>query len=275
MSTLISRRGFINGSIVTALAMPTALAAVGGPAVGDHLGGDTMPFSWELPMVSSNSVPLKSSIDELGRPGFAVDIATAIARHAGFLPQSTLMPWERAMQLGRERKALVMAMFKTAERQANFDFSLPVLDDVVVVVTRRGHEFDLRSPDDLIGRRCAVQQGAQYGAQYAAIANRIEVETDNSAGIRLRKLLHRHFDCALFNPGAASVRQTIRAQGLDMADFSILPRPLARVPSYMAIGKGNDRVNAPLLDRLNHSIVTLRSNGTIDHIMQGYLNSFA
>jgi polar amino acid transport system substrate-binding protein len=223
----------------------------------------------QLRLVGSNSVPLKSFVDTQGRRGFAVDIAEAVVRHAGFAPDPSLMPWERAMELGRQRKGLIMAIFKTPDREAVFDFTDAVFEDEVVVVTRRGHEFPLSGPMDLIGRRCAVQQGAQYGDSYAAIQPLLTLDTDNNPSTRLLKLLRRDFDCALFNPGRAGVSWLINANGLRAEDFSVLPLPLAQISSFMAIG--HSPANGPMLQQLNRSISTLRRDGTIDRLMRSYL----
>ncbi|MBL8671498.1 MAG: transporter substrate-binding domain-containing protein [Alphaproteobacteria bacterium] len=227
-------------------------------------GGCARPSSAEtLAIVGSTSVPVKSELVGGMPAGFAVEVAAEAARKAGFSPSVSLYPWERAVRIAREGRAVLAHLYWTPARAGSFDFTLPLYEDDVLVVTRRGAEFQIRGVQDLRGRRLAVQQGAGYGAPFEAALPWLDARTDNDPVQRLRLLARRDIDAALFNPCPAAVWRTAALAGLPAERFAIMERPLARLPCHMAVAKGH---MPGLVERLNRAIESLRADGTIGRL---------
>jgi polar amino acid transport system substrate-binding protein len=232
---------------------------------GGVLDGD------RLRIISSESVPLKSFRDSSGQPaGFAVDLAVEVARRAGFVPSVELMPWTRTLVEGRRGSGVIAALFQTPEREVDFVFSEAVFEDEVVLVVPKGAGTGISSVTDLIGRRVAAQNGAQYGAAFSAVAKRLTLELDSNPAQRLRKLTLRHLDAALFNPGSASVLHTAREAGINPDSFDILPMPLTRIPSFMALSR-HDPERDSILERLNRGISSVNADGSVELVRGRYL----
>lgn len=225
-----------------------------------------------LRLLSSDSVPLKSYIDNRGQPaGFAIDLAQEVARRAGFVPQLDLMPWTRALVEGRRGTGVIAAIFRTPEREPDFLFTTPLFQDEVVVVVPRGMGFAVRSPADLAGKRVAGQNGAHYGGAFSSALPMMKLEADNDPAQRLRKIAYRHLDCALFNPGRAAVLHTARQAGISTDEFDILPTPLTFIDSHLAVSRTRPDAVA-LITALDHAIRSVRADGTVDALMRRYLS---
>jgi len=220
-------------------------------------------------LVGNSAVPPKAWLDGDRPRGFAVDAAVAALRRAGLEPEVRLFPLARAIEMAKGGGVIITGLYRTPERERIFDFSLPLVDDEVLVVTRKGEEFDFRSAADLLGRRVAYQQGASYGAEFAAVAPQLGAETDNAPSQRLMKLAAGRLDAALINPGRAALVFHLRQTGLDPDMFSVLPVPLVRQANHIAIAKGRDPGGA-LMARIDAAIAALRAEGALDAIMHEY-----
>ena len=76
-----------------------------------------------------------------------------------------LLPWKRAYEQARRGEGGLVGVSFTQERAAIFDFSKPLYDDDIRLVTLKGHEFPFTDLADLKGKSLGGVIGASYGEQ--------------------------------------------------------------------------------------------------------------
>jgi len=222
-----------------------------------------------LDLVGNSDVAPKSWLDGTGAPrGYAVEAVLSILASAGIAPNLRLHPWRRAIEVSRRGQALLLSVFFSVEREAEFLFSYAYAYDEVVLVVRRGEAFTYRGAEDLRGRRVAYQAGAVYGTGWAEHQRVIVPVEDNAPTGRLKMLAAGFVDAAVLNPGAAALRHQAAQAGLSPDLFEVLPRPLAQLPLHIGVPKAMNRPD--LLLPINKAILALRADGTLAAIEANY-----
>jgi polar amino acid transport system substrate-binding protein len=96
-----------------------------------------------------------------------------------------------------------------------------------------------------------------------------DVIADEGHGARLKKLAAGRIDVAMLNPGRASFVSSAGEAGLRTDDFTVLPKPLARLSNHLVVGKGVAG-GAEILARVNKAIAEATADRTIAKIMAEY-----
>lgn len=171
-----------------------------------------------------------------------------------------LMPWKRAYELARRGDGGLIGVSYTQERAAIFDYSHPMYDDDIRIVTLKGREFTFGEIGDLKGKLLGGVRGASYGEQVdsAIAAGLIRVDRDIGQVSRLRKVLAGRLDAALIGNGQAGLEAVIVSHPELLANrdrFSVLGKPLARDPLHLAFPKQLGKTEA--LARFNDALEKL------------------
>lgn len=232
--------------------------AVGGTPAAAHaetlvvLGDDVYP-----PVVYANQ----------GQPaGILPAILGRIAQLTGDHYEIHLSPWKRAYELALRGEGGVVGISYNSERARVFDFSKPIYDDDIQIVTLRDKTFPYARLDDLKGKIIGGVIGASYGEVVdKAVANGLfTVERDVGAAGRLRKLLAGRLDAALIGNGSFGLEEVINSQEElrgNRAQFVALPTPLTRDPLHLAFAKSMHKRAA--LDRFDTALDKLRKSGEL------------
>jgi len=196
-----------------------------------------------------------------GKPaGFLVDILRRAEALTGDRYDIELVPWKRALELAKRGDGGLMGVSWTAERAEWFDYSAPLFNDDIHVVTLKNKAFKLTQLADLKGKTLGGVTGASYGDEVdRAIADGLfRVERDIGVTSRLRKLLRDHVDGALVGNGRAGF-DAVLASHPELSGqrdrFVWLPTPIARDRLYLAFPKAMKQQAA--LARLNAALPKL------------------
>lgn len=193
-----------------------------------------------------------------GKPvGFLVDILRQSEALTGDKYVVELLPWKRAFELSRSGVGGLLGVSFTTERAEFFDFSMPVFDDDIHVVTLKSRVFSLTQLSDLQGKTLGGVTGASYGEEVdRAIANGLfTVERDIGVTSRMRKLMRERLDGALVGngkPGFDAVMNSHPELVAQRASFVWLPTPIARDRLYLAFPKSMKR--KPALERFDAAL---------------------
>jgi polar amino acid transport system substrate-binding protein len=196
-----------------------------------------------------------------GKPaGFLVDILRRAEALTGDRYDIELVPWKRALELAKRGDGGLMGVSWTAERAEWFDYSAPLFNDDIHVVTLKSKAFKLTQLADLKGKTLGGVTGASYGDEVdRAIADGLfRVERDIGVTSRLRKLLRDHVDGALVGNGRAGFEAVLASHpelSAQRAQFVWLPTPVARDRLFLAFPKGMKQQAA--LARLNAALPKL------------------
>lgn len=181
----------------------------------------------------------------------------------------TLLPWARALQAAKQGSGGIVGFSKTAERELVFDFSqTPLYYDDVVVVVKKGHEFNFQTPEDLKNKRLAVPRGASYGPNFEAVKPLVNLVETNQVDLELEMLLVDRADAALISVGKLGVHCTIQGDPYLRArekEFSILPHPFAVGPNYIAFAKIMKQT--ALLNKIDSILEHAQKSGALQKII--------
>ena len=201
-----------------------------------------------------------------GKPaGFLVDILRRAEALTGDRYEIELVPWKRALELAKRGDGGLMGVSWTAERAEWFDYSAPLFNDDIHVVTLKSKAFKLTQLADLKGKTLGGVTGASYGNEVdRAIADGLfRVERDIGVTSRLRKLLRDHVDGALVGNGRAGFEAALASHPeltAQRAQFTWLPTPVARDRLFLAFPKSMQQKAA--LERLNAAMRKLEGQRT-------------
>ena len=186
---------------------------------------------------------------QAGKPaGVLVDLLRKVAERTGDTYTVQLFPWKRALETAKAGRGALIGVSLNAERAGVFDFSDPVYDDDIQIVTLKGREFGFDKLADLKGKVLGGVLGASYGEQVdTAIRDGVfKIDRDVSQVNRLNKLLAGRMDAALIGNGIEGFESVLQSDPQLVAkrgQFSVLAKPLTRDPLYLAIPKSMDYIS--------------------------------
>lgn len=177
-----------------------------------------------------------------------------------------LFPWKRAYELAARGEGGVVGVSFNQERAKSFDFSRPLYDDDIQIVTLKGKTFPYASLEDLKGKTIGGVNGASYGDDIdKAIANGLfVVDRDVGQAGRLRKLLAGRLDAAFIGNGLAGFDGIVSSEEElrnNRAQFVVLPTPLTRDPLHLAFPKSMNK--REVLNRFNAALEKLKQSGEL------------
>ncbi len=181
-----------------------------------------------------------------------------------------LLPWNRAFELASRGEGGLANFSHNEERAKIFDYSKPIYDDDIQIVTLKSRSFVYSKIDDLKGKVVGGLIGAAYGNEIdKAIASGLfTMERDVSQTGRLRKLLAGRQDAAFVGNGQLGVELILNSHEELRANrdkFVVLPSPLTRDPLHLAFLKTMQKRAA--LDRFNAALDKLKKSGEFKKIV--------
>lgn len=178
-------------------------------------------------------------------------------------------PWLRAQKLAAAGEGLMYGLSRTAQREKELLFSLPVWSNHTWAIVRDGAQAEIRRYADLSGQFVCWARGSSYGDLFTA------------AGLgRMRGIESADDDGALSMVGAGRCRAallTLEAGKADQAlrhpalkdlralGLALVPKPVAETPLHFVTGL--DSRWAWAITRINQ--VVSRSHQELERIRQG------
>jgi polar amino acid transport system substrate-binding protein len=155
------------------------------------------------------------------------------------------------------------------ERAKSFDFSKPIYDDDIQIVTLKTHTFAFNTLADLKGKVIGGVLGASYGDEVdkAITSGLFTVDRDVGQAGRLRKLLAHRLDAAFIGNGTAGldgVINTVEELRTQRDKFLVLAKPLTRDPQHLAFAKSMNKQAA--LARFDAALEKMRKTGQLKRL---------
>lgn len=159
---------------------------------------------------------------------------------------------------------VIVAAYKTDEREAYMDYSIPYTVDPVALTVKKGESFSYDKWSDLIGKKGVVTVGDSYGQGFDDyITNSLSVEqvaTPQEAFTLLDNGGADYFVYALYSTEDYLYQNKLADQ------FEILPTPVSAENFYFTFSK-----KSPYLDRLsdfNTELQKMIDDGTVNRIIE-------
>ena len=260
MSNNISRRAFLGGSGILAL----ALAACGGSSDGGSADGavykiatDTVFAPFEYADVDGTYV------------GIDIDILAAIAADQGFAYELEPLGFNAALQAVQSGQSdgMIAGMSITDERKEIFDFSDPYYDSTVCCAALASG--DIASLDDLAGKTVAVKTGTMSESWALSIQDQYgftTVQFDDSDVMYQDVIAGNSVACFEDTPIMA---YAIATGNVDLKLVAEVESDSEYATPYgFAVKKGE---NAELLAAFNAGLAAIMEDGTYNEILEKYV----
>lgn len=200
-------------------------------------------------------------IDQKGTvTGFDVELARAVARHAGFSVEILVRPYDELFTgLDAGSHDLVAATTGiTAEREQHFDFSAPYFDTCQAAVVRTGFGEPLHVIQLAERRIGASGTGTSANAMYETQAAE-HVSIPEGEGVNM--LQSRRIDAWIVDEfDAVAV-----ARG-SHGELAVLPEPVATERYGFVMARGSDELKA----RLDASLAALSEDRQVDDLKRRF-----
>lgn len=195
---------------------------------------------------------------EDGKPsGLFPKILAGVSAFSGDTYALQLLTWKRAQSYAEAGKGGIAHFSKTAEREAQFDFSNVVYGDRIQLLVVKGNGFEFKDLHDLKGKRIGFKLGASFGQKVDSFlaSNSVMVDHDSGIASRLKKLLRHRIDVAIVEGADGQVERLIGNDAelvQNKAQFIFLPTPLVDDSLYLAFAKSMNRRD--VLERFNKGL---------------------
>ena len=206
--------------------------------------------------------------------GLDIELIGAVAGQLGCQVEYVQRPWSRTLQEIKTGSVNLSAGASiNEERKAYAHFSLPVREEKVVLLVRKGEvaNYRLNSLADVVAQRIrlGVTRGYYHGPDYQKLmqdpAFSALVQEANGATQNLQKLDGGRVDGVLID--IAVGRQTARELGME-DKFEPHPLKVLQEDVYFILSKAS--VDEEMVARINQALEILRDNGQHQAILAKY-----
>lgn len=175
--------------------------------------------------------------------GILIDIMESIGKKMGCKFIFKMAPWQRTYQRALGADGGIVGLSYNKERTEIFDYSDAMFYDVLLLIVKKGNEFEYNSIEDLRGKSLVASRGASYGDEWEhAVREKTFTLIEDNASIpnRLLFLLAERADVALVGPGLMGLNYAI-SQRKDLIDnrnqLSVIKKPFKVNPNYLGFSK--------------------------------------
>ena len=198
--------------------------------------------------------------------GILVDILEYVDERMPENLRIELYPWKRAYNYAQSSNmGGIIGISKTPERLNLFDFSHVLYYDEVILVVKKGNEFDFKGYEDLRGLTVGACRDSSFGSRYEKAKDTFTLFPDSSVEQRLRLLLAERIDVAIINPGKlALISELSKIPDLSLDQFSIIDKPMEIDANYLAFRKSQGMTD--FLKRFNIVVDEGMNNGELKKI---------
>jgi polar amino acid transport system substrate-binding protein len=236
-----------------------------------------------LPALASEQPELKISVgdwppylsSDLKHNGVIAHLISDLLADEGYRVSFQFLPWPRAYSSAAAGRFDGTAVWMhKAEREADFLFSAPLLDEQFVFFHLKSIPFDWKRFDDLTGMALGGGLKYSYGPDFDAFLaeGKVKMERVSSDQQNFDKLLRERV--VLYpqeiNVGYAALRSHFSPE--DQAKITHHPKPLLVNLSYLMLPKSLEGSPA-LLERFNKRLQSYRDSGRyqryFDDLQQG------
>lgn len=154
-------------------------SAEGGNVLKVGMECNYAPYNWSQADDSNGAVAIKN-VDNMYTNGYDVQIAAKIAKSMGKELEIYAYEWDSLIPGVQSGKLdmIIAGMSPTAERREKIDFSDNYYTSNLVIVTKSGKLDDVKTIDDLKGKKIAAQSGTFH---LDALTNQAEAASSEMA----------------------------------------------------------------------------------------------
>lgn len=232
--------------------------------------GSTALMVQAQPLIAIDNANPPFMYQHEGQPkGLYPLLLQAVFQRAGIVVEIQAMPWKRALMRGGKAELGIGGIYKTAQRQAVFDYSQAIFEEKLIVYVRRGTTTSFTALSDLYGKRVGVIRGWSYTeALDKAIDNgQIHASAGSSDEANFRMLASGRLDALI----AIELAGQRIIQQLQLDQVQALQPALSINPTYLVFAK--QAKQQALLQRFDQSLAEMRADGSLAELVQQAMDS--
>jgi len=180
-------------------------------------------------------------------------------------------PWKRVLALTRQGTVdLIAGIYHNREREAYLVYSTPICEDLTSVFVRKDNPLAISDHQDLIGLRGVTLFGDSFGDSLDRfIEDYLRMVRVYSPEEMFDLLLSEKVDYMIFGYYAGRVA----ASQMGLQDqIAVAQKELAVTAIHFAFSKKSPHID--LLPDINREISDLRDQGTIDDLVEAYIERY-
>lgn len=159
---------------------------------------------------------------------------------------------------------ILVAAYKTAERETYMDYSIAYTIDPVSVFVKSGNTFAFEKWEDLIGKKGVVTKGDSYGQEFDDfLAANLDVIVADTPDEAFQLILNNQADYFIYV--LYSGENLIEKNNMQIT-VEILPKYVSSENFHITISKKSDLANK--MSEINEILQEMISQGKIDQIIQ-------
>jgi len=218
---------------------------------------------------SQAPLPVPLMVNEKSDRRLLEPLLKSIGDAAGIQWVTQYLPLRRLLVMAEQGQAFSFGVLKTAQREQIFSFSDPVFFGYVWLIKRRSTLLDFSTLEDLKGRSVCTFQGSHLSPSFDAAKDVLFEGVAVGGGLDRGVAMLRAERCDALaisthlGPNPKSLEDRIRADAPGTPDLVVLAQPVAAVPVFLAVRKGDEL--AALLPRINQALRAQRQ--TIDKLV--------
>jgi polar amino acid transport system substrate-binding protein len=159
---------------------------------------------------------------------------------------------------------MLVAAYKTTERETYMDYSIPYTVDPIAVFIKKGKNFKYSEWKDLIGKRGVATVGDSYGQEFddflRAKLTVVRVNTADEAFAKVKTGTADYFLYALYSGEKAIIDGKMQDQIEPLGQY------VAQENFYITISKKSDLTKR--MSEINDLIEKYKDDGTIDRLIE-------
>ena len=180
------------------------------------------------------------------------------------------LPWRRALvYLNSGELDILVAIYKTPEREEKYLFSVPYHQNAAHIFVRKDRFFNFKGLNDLLGKTGEVPMGDSFGSVFDTFVkeHNLRIEYAPTKTQRFKKLLLGRSDYVIQDKldGLIYIRQNFLSDKI-----IILPKAISFTKVHFAISKKSFFANK--IPEINCFLEELKRNGTITSLINKYIN---
>lgn len=201
--------------------------------------------------------------NDLKHHGVVAHLIQDVLEEEGYQVKMTFLPWGRAYEItARGKQDLMGVWMHKAEREVDFLYSEPVLEEQFVFFHLKKYSFDWRTLDDLQGLIIGGGNKFSYGHEFDAAleSGKLTIQRVSNAESNFRKLLAGRIQ---IYPNEINVGTTVMKSEFskkDVARITTHPKVLLNNVSYVLFPKRLP-TSQVLMERFNARLAVFRATG--------------
>lgn len=225
--------------------------------------------------------------EQLNQAGLNIPVSAYMQRFVGYLEQELELkikivssPWARVMRNGEHGLGLIYGISKTVERERIFNFSDPIFQHRVWLISLCEKQFSFNSINDLKNKTISVSRASSVSEEFdreAGISFKVDFDATTTSARFLKLAAHRSDALVYYNSlDAKALEQRVNHEysnlnaitpGHGSHKLCVMNNPISSTDIHFALSK---KIDPEILTRINLALNHAKRKGLLPSFIEDY-----